>query len=58
MGEYSLGTTTHVQSLIGSCSKSGFHTEGGRLEFPPTPRNHEIDYGYYCGAINISFTCY
>ena len=34
---------------------AGFHTEGGGgLEFPP-PRNLEIEYGYYCGAINISY---
>ena len=34
---------------------AGFHTEvgGGGLEFPPPPRNLEIQYGYYCGAINI-----
>ena len=22
---------------------------------PPPPRNFEIEYGYYCGAINISY---
>ena len=27
---------------------------GGRLEFP-SYRNLEIEYGYYCGAINISY---
>ena len=27
----------------------------GGLEFPP-PRNLEIEYGYYCGAINISYS--
>ena len=40
---------------------AGFHTEGwGPWNFPP-PRSLEIEYGYYCGAINISyliFTCY
>ena len=28
---------------------------GSRLEFPPPPRNLEIEYDYYCGAINISY---
>ena len=27
------------------------------LEFPP-PRNLEIEYGYYCGVINISYLIY
>ena len=39
------------------CSQlSGFHTEGGGgggTGIPP-PRNLGIEYGYYCGAINIS----
>ena len=42
---------------------TGFHTEGGGgdLEFPPPshnfppPGNLEIEYGYYCGAVNISY---
>ena len=33
---------------------SGLHTEGGGWNSPP-PRNLEIAYGYYCGAINISY---
>ena len=36
-------------------SNVGFHIEGrGGLEFPPPPppRNLEIEYGYYCGAIS------
>ena len=34
----------------------GFYTGQGGLEFPPPPtRNFEIEYGYYCGAINISY---
>ena len=34
----------------------GFHTEGGAWNFPP--RNLEIEYGYYCGAINICCLIY
>ena len=37
---------------------SWFHTEGGGGELagiPSPPRNLEIEYGYYCGAINISY---
>ena len=37
---------------------AGFHTEGGweggGWNSPP-PRNLETEYGYYCGAINISY---
>ena len=32
---------------------AGFHTEEGGPGIP-TPRNLGIEYGYYCGAINIS----
>ena len=42
---------------------AGFHTEGGGLEFPPQPqfpppRNLEVEYGHYCGTINISYLIY
>ena len=50
---------------------AGFHTEGGggggggrpgispsQQQFSPPPRNLEIEYGYYCGGINISYLCY
>ena len=29
------------------------YTGGARI--PPPPRNLKIEYGYYCGAINISY---
>ena len=45
------------------CTLVRFHTEGAGLEFStPQPqfslpsRNLEIEYGYYCGAINISYS--
>ena len=39
------------------CMYAGFHTEGGGGPgiSPPPPGNLEIEYGYYWGAINISY---
>ena len=33
----------------------GFIQRGGGGAGIPPPRNLEIEYGYYCGAINISY---
>ena len=33
----------------------GFIQREGGPGIPPPPRNLEIEYGYYCGAINISY---
>ena len=55
-----LGSKVNIYTSL-CCS--GFYTGGG-WNFtipspspppPPPPRNLEIEYGYYCGAINISY---
>ena len=49
----------HFTSFFGLSLRTLVHTEVlSRVSYrilSPLPRNFEIEYGYYCGAINISF---
>ena len=47
---------TFLDLLVLQHSKAGFHTKGG--EGWNSPQNLEIEYDYYCGAINISYLIY
>ena len=35
--------------------RGGWNFPPPQQQFPPPTRNFEIEYGYYCGAINISY---